>query len=74
MWQFKYGGRMMLYNSGLDVETFSYLSPGIVLLTHSVDDAIRRGFRYYDFLRGDETYKYRMGAETTTLHNIVVKR
>jgi CelD/BcsL family acetyltransferase involved in cellulose biosynthesis len=74
MWQFKYGERMMLYNSGLDTETFSYLSPGIVLLTYSVEDAIRRGFRYYDFLRGDETYKYRMGAETTTLHNIVIKR
>jgi CelD/BcsL family acetyltransferase involved in cellulose biosynthesis len=74
MWQFGYGERMMLYNSGLDAETFSHLSPGIVLLTYSVGDAIRRGFRYYDFLRGDETYKYRMGAETTTVHNIIIKR
>jgi CelD/BcsL family acetyltransferase involved in cellulose biosynthesis len=74
MWQFGYGERMMLYNSGLDPATFSHLSPGIVLLTYSVGDAIRRGFRYYDFLRGDETYKYRMGAETTTVHNIVIKR
>jgi CelD/BcsL family acetyltransferase involved in cellulose biosynthesis len=73
MWQFSYGKRMMLYNSGLDAETFSYLSPGIVLLTYSIGDAIRRGFRYYDFLRGDETYKYRMGAETTTVHNIIIK-
>jgi CelD/BcsL family acetyltransferase involved in cellulose biosynthesis len=74
MWQFGYGDRMMLYNSGLDAATFSYLSPGIVLLTYSIQDAIRRGFRYYDFLRGDETYKYRMGAETTTLHNVIIRR
>ncbi|HEC21566.1 MAG TPA: GNAT family N-acetyltransferase [Chloroflexi bacterium] len=74
LWQFAYGDRMMLYNSGLNSTDFAPLSPGVVLLTYSIEDAIRRGFRYYDFLRGDEPYKYRMGAETTTVHNIVIRR
>lgn len=74
MWQFAYRDRMLLYNSGLDPVEFSALSPGIVLLTYSIEDAISRGFRYYDFLRGGEDYKYRMGAVDTQVFNIVIGR
>lgn len=74
MWQFGYQDRMMLYNSGLNPSAFSALSPGIVLLTFSIDDAVQRGFKIYDFLQGDEEYKYRMGAVTTTVHNLNMRR
>lgn len=74
MWQFAYHYRMMLYNSGLNPSAFSALSPGIVLLTFSVEDAIQRGCHWYDFLQGEEEYKYRMGAETTTVHNLIMRR
>jgi CelD/BcsL family acetyltransferase involved in cellulose biosynthesis len=74
MWQFAYQDRMMLYNSGLNPTAFSSLSPGIVLLTFSVEDAIQRGFKVYDFLQGDEEYKYRMGSVTTTVHNLNIRR
>jgi CelD/BcsL family acetyltransferase involved in cellulose biosynthesis len=74
IWQFAYRDRMLLYNSGLNQADFGTLSPGIVLLTYGIEDAIQRGLSKYDFLRGDETYKYRMGAETTTVHNIRVRR
>jgi CelD/BcsL family acetyltransferase involved in cellulose biosynthesis len=74
MWQFKYHDRMMLYNSGLNPGAYSALSSGIVLLTFSVQDAIERGCKVYDFLQGDEEYKYRMGAVTTTVHNLTMQR
>ncbi len=65
---------MMLYNSGLNPVDFPGLSPGVVLLTFSIEDAIRRHFRLYDFLRGDEEYKYRMGAQKTNVYKITIHR
>lgn len=74
MWQFSYQDRMMLYNSGLNPSVFAALSPGIVLLIFSVEDAIRKGFKKYDFLQGDEDYKFRMGAKPVTVHNLIIRR
>jgi CelD/BcsL family acetyltransferase involved in cellulose biosynthesis len=74
MWQFTCGERTLLYNSGLNQADYAFLSPGIVLLTHSIEDAIRRGMKKYDFLRGDEAYKYRMGGVATTVHTIFIRR
>ena len=73
-WQFAYQDRILLYNSGIDNSVYGHLSPGIVLLTYGIEDAINRGFNYYDFLRGDETYKFRMGAKETTIHNLKIER
>jgi CelD/BcsL family acetyltransferase involved in cellulose biosynthesis len=74
MWQFAYQDRMMLYNSGLNQSAFPSLSPGVVLLTFSIEEAVQRGFKIYDFLQGDEEYKYRMGSVTTTVHNLNIRR
>lgn len=74
MWQFGYRDRMLLYNSGLDPESFSHLSPGIVLLTYSIENAISRGFKHYDFLRGDEQYKFRMGSQPTEIFTLNINR
>jgi CelD/BcsL family acetyltransferase involved in cellulose biosynthesis len=74
MWNFAYRGRVLVYNSGLNPVDFAGLSPGIVLLAYSIQHAIEQGMQLYDFLRGDEPYKYRMGAESTTVHNISVRR
>jgi CelD/BcsL family acetyltransferase involved in cellulose biosynthesis len=46
-----------LYNSGFHPDAAA-LSPGVVLLAHVVQDAIARGKRRFDFLRGEERYKY----------------
>ena len=74
MWQFAYRDRLMLYNSGLNTTDFAALSPGILLSTYSIEDAIQRGYAIYDFLRGDEVYKYRMGATDVRVFNIIVRR
>jgi CelD/BcsL family acetyltransferase involved in cellulose biosynthesis len=38
------------------------LSPGIVTVALDIRSAIDERYKYYDFLRGDEEYKYRLGA------------
>lgn len=67
---FLYGDRVMVYNSGHAHDTFGDLSPGIVLLAYNIRHAIEQGYQYYDFLRGDEAYKYRMGGRDTAVMNI----
>ncbi|MET0852440.1 MAG: GNAT family N-acetyltransferase [Candidatus Rokuibacteriota bacterium] len=56
----EYGGSVGLYNSGFD-PAHAKLAPGIVLLGHVIRDAIERGVPVFDFLRGEEPYKYSFG-------------
>jgi len=74
MLQFSCNGRMLLYNSGLDMGEHAFLSPGIVLLTYSIEHAINAGYSYYDFLRGDEVYKLRMGAVPSEVYTLNISR
>ena len=59
---FDYDNRILVYNSGLVPQTFAHLSPGIVLLAYLIRHAIDSGRSAFDFLRGNEEYKYRMGG------------
>ncbi len=59
---FDYGQHLLVYNSGFDY-SFSEYSPGWVLLSYLIQHAINTGKSYFDFMRGDETYKYRFGAQ-----------
>ncbi|MEZ0395554.1 MAG: GNAT family N-acetyltransferase [Anaerolineales bacterium] len=58
---FDYNNRIWVYNSGLD-RAFLDLSPGWVLLGHLLRWANENRRAEFDFLRGDEEYKYRFGA------------
>ncbi|MBI3458439.1 MAG: GNAT family N-acetyltransferase [Candidatus Rokubacteria bacterium] len=69
----EYGGTVALYNSGFDPAARA-LSPGVVLIVRTVEDAIARGFRRYDFLRGDELYKYGFGAVPTEVLRLTLER
>jgi len=54
-------GRVFLYNMGFD-PAYRHISPGIMAVALDIHSAISEGYEYYDFLRGDEDYKYRFGA------------
>jgi len=56
-----YHERIWVYNSGFDPQFREY-SPGWVLLAYLIQHAILTGKRTFDFMRGDEDYKYRFGA------------
>jgi CelD/BcsL family acetyltransferase involved in cellulose biosynthesis len=56
-----------LYNSGYD-ERFKPLSVGVLSKVFSIQKAIEAGCRHYDFLRGAETYKKRIGGQEVPLY------
>ena len=71
---FVYNNRVLVYNSGLDWETYPRLGAGIVLTGFLIRHAIEEGREAYDFLRGDEPYKYRFGGQDVTVHRILIER
>ena len=70
---FDYNGHILVYNSGFDYQFSSY-SPGWVLLGHLIQHAIQTGSRYFDFMRGDEDYKYRFGAADGFVTRALLKK
>lgn len=50
-----------LYNSGYD-PVYGQLAVGLVSKAHAIRDALERGKRRFDFLRGEEDYKRRLGG------------
>ena len=60
-----------LYNSGF-APAHASLSPGLVLLAHVVRDALERGRRRFDFLRGEERYKYEFGPTAEAVHLVTI--
>lgn len=74
LFNFDYNGRIWVYNSGMDIVEFGQLSPGVVLTAGAIDMAIKAGREVFDFLRGNEEYKYRFGARDTTVHHLQIHR
>jgi CelD/BcsL family acetyltransferase involved in cellulose biosynthesis len=58
---FDYLNRIWVYNSGID-RRFMNLSAGWVLLGHLLEWANENKRTEFDFMRGDEEYKYRFGG------------
>lgn len=70
---FEHGNTLYLYNSAYELD-FARLSPGFVLVSTLIEQAIDEGVSTFDFLRGPERYKYRLGAEPVPLNNVRVFR
>jgi len=70
---FDYRNRLWIYNSCLD-PTFSELSPGWVLTGLLIQWAIQQGREVFDFLRGGEDYKYRLGGVADSIYRVRVER
>ena len=68
---FDYGGRIWVYNSGLD-RRFMDLSPGWVLLAYLLEWACQHGRSEFDFLRGGEDYKYKFGGQDRFVLRVLV--
>lgn len=69
---FVYANKLLLYNSGYEPGLLS-LSPGLVLMSEEVRLAIEAGLEELDFLRGDEKYKYDLGATDVDLVHLTVE-
>lgn len=74
LFNFEYNGRIWVYNSGLDPDAFGNLSLGVVLTAKAIELAIENGNTHFDFLRGNETYKYRFGAKDTQIYRQEIRK
>ena len=63
----------MVFNSGLETTGFQSLSAGICV-ARMIEQAIGRGYTEFDLLRGNEDYKYRLGARDTYIYHVTVER
>jgi CelD/BcsL family acetyltransferase involved in cellulose biosynthesis len=59
---FDYQNQLWVYNSGMNF-AFNEYSPGWVLLGELLQWANQNGREKFDFMRGDEDYKFRFGAQ-----------
>lgn len=60
-----------LYNSSFDID-LSDASPGHVILSSAIESVIEDGLPRFDFLKGVETYKMRLGAVSRPLYRVTV--
>ena len=58
---FDYQSTVYLYNNGYD-NRFSVLSVGLISKLLSIKDSIQRGKKAFNFLKGNEDYKRRLGG------------
>jgi len=70
---FDYDNRIWVYNSGID-NKYLELSPGWVLLGYLLEWANENKRAEFDFMRGNEEYKYRFGGAGRWVVRAKVKR
>lgn len=66
---FNFKDEVLLYNSGYDPQYYK-LAPGLLLKAYTIKRAIEKGKKKYDFLRGNERYKYDLGGKEKKLYRI----
>jgi len=71
---FVYNNRVLVYNSGLDWRAFPNLSAGIVLAAYCIRHAIEEGYEAFDFMQGDERYKYQLGGQDVEVRRLVIRK
>ncbi len=70
---FRFAETEYLYNSGYDPQ-FARFSPGIILVAERIGRAIRNGLKTFNFLKGRENYKFRLGGREEQIYRIRVEK
>lgn len=65
--------RTMLFLVGAREQDFAKPQPGLTLHAHTIRHAIEHGYVRYDFLRGNEPYKFAFGAREGHITSLAVK-
>lgn len=73
LFAFEYRRQFLLYNSGYDTGDLAHYSPGWVLLAYLIQYAIAAGCQIFDFLQGDEEYKYHFGSVNYKVMRAIVR-
>ncbi len=70
---FEDANAVYFFNAGVDSDARE-LSPGVLLSAKAIEAAIADGCRRFDYLRGDEPYKYEWGAADEPIQRLLVVR
>lgn len=70
---FDYDNKLWVYNSGYD-RVYNELSAGWVLLGYLIEWSCQNGRREFDFMRGNEDYKFKFGAVDRPVMQLIAKR
>lgn len=70
---FDYDESYLLYNSGYD-PSYSQLSVGLLNKALSLQTAIEEGRRSFNFLKGNERYKYNLGGKDEAVYHLTARR
>jgi hypothetical protein len=70
---FDYGESYLLYNSGYD-PAYSQLSVGLLNKALSLQTAIEEGRQSFNFLKGNERYKYNLGGKDEAVYHLTARR
>lgn len=71
---FDWHNEYWVYNSGVDAYRFGHLGVGTLLTLHTIETAIKEGKKTYDLLRGDEAYKFELGAQAQSVWDVTITR
>ena len=71
--QFPHPTGPQLYNCGFDAAKREF-SPGVVLTAEILRHAIESGAQSFDLLRGQEPYKYKLGAQDRPLWMLTLRK
>lgn len=69
---FDHHDTVYLYNSGYDPQ-YRWLSAGLLNKVFTIRESIERGRKKYDFLKGAEIYKYRLGGREVPLYRCQIE-
>ena len=68
---FDYQSTRYLYNNGYDLK-YRFLSVGLLSKVLSIKEGIQSKIKTYDFLKGSEIYKHRLGGKPVPLYQCIV--
>lgn len=70
---FHYGSTAFHYQNGFDPHCrFASYAPGTLLILHGIQAAIQEGLSTYDFLRGQEAYKFQFTDQYRSIDSFLV--
>ena len=71
LYNFKIKNTMYYYQSGFNLEEYSYLSPGVLAHSECIKRSIEEKIKYYDFMMGDaSSYKRRFGCRAEKMYTV----
>ena len=74
LYNFLYRGRVYFYLSGLVSEQDAKLKPGLCAHALAIQYYMNKGYKFYDFMGGDDRYKSSLGAAHEELYLITLQK